>query len=258
MPTCFVIQPFDSGKFDKRYVDIYRPALEQAGLEPYRVDGDPSIQVTIDAIEDGIRTAAMCMADITTDNPNVWYELGFSLAIGRDVIIVCSDERKSRYPFDIQHRNIVQYGTGSPSDYEDLQRKITDRAQALLKKSEALRIIESERVAPQDGLSQIELIVLAVAAGSTSFPGEPTPAYSLKKDAESSGLTRVGYGVAIARLQKRGFVAAVWGEDEYGERMVRTVTLTDSAWSWMATNERLFTLSKDESRDDDFLEDIPF
>jgi hypothetical protein len=43
MTTCFVIQPFDSGKYDKRYADVYRPAIVDAGLEPYRVDKDPSV-----------------------------------------------------------------------------------------------------------------------------------------------------------------------------------------------------------------------
>jgi len=37
MPNCFMIQPFDSGKFDKRFDDVYVPAIEAAGLEAYRV-----------------------------------------------------------------------------------------------------------------------------------------------------------------------------------------------------------------------------
>jgi nucleoside 2-deoxyribosyltransferase len=102
METCFVIQPFDGGKYDKRFEDIFRPAIEAAGLEAYRVDRDPSVEVPIDSIEEGIRNAAVCLADITADNPNVWYELGYSFARGRPVIMVCSDERR-KYPFDIQH-----------------------------------------------------------------------------------------------------------------------------------------------------------
>jgi len=78
MPTCFVIQPFDSaGKFDKRYKETFVPAIVAAGLEPYRVDQDARADVLITSIEDGIRSAAsaaVCLADITTDNPNVWYE----------------------------------------------------------------------------------------------------------------------------------------------------------------------------------------
>src|SRR5580698_6596110 len=93
MPTCFVIQPFDADKFDKRFEEVFSPAIQAAGLDPYRVDRDPSVDVPIDAIESGIRGAAVCLADITTDNPNVWYELGFAFAAGRPVVMVCSQER---------------------------------------------------------------------------------------------------------------------------------------------------------------------
>lgn len=92
MATCFVIQPFDSGKFDKRYDDVYKPAIEAAGLEAYRVDRDPKVEIPIEAIEDGIRNAAICLADITADNPNVWYELGYTFAADRPVVMVCSEE----------------------------------------------------------------------------------------------------------------------------------------------------------------------
>ena len=57
-------------------------ALEDAGLEPYRVDQDPSTEKIIETIEDQIRKATLCLADITTDNPNVWYELGYAFAVG--------------------------------------------------------------------------------------------------------------------------------------------------------------------------------
>jgi hypothetical protein len=45
MPRCFVIQPFDKGPYDKRYKDVQVPAITDAGLEPYRVDEDPSVTV---------------------------------------------------------------------------------------------------------------------------------------------------------------------------------------------------------------------
>src|SRR5688500_17614708 len=109
MPRCFVIQPFDLGKFDKRYNDICRPAIEAAGLEPYRVDQDPATSIPIEDIEAGIRGAAICFADITLDNPNVWFELGFAIAERKPIVLVCSDERHTRFPFDIQHRTVTRY-----------------------------------------------------------------------------------------------------------------------------------------------------
>ena len=150
MPICFVIQPFDAGKFDKRFDDVYKPAIEAAGLDAYRVDRDPAVDVPIEAIEQGIRNATVCLADITTDNPNVWYELGFAFAAGKPVIMVCSKERPDkRYPFDIQHRTIIPYGADAPSDFDVLKNSLTDRIQAVLNKGAALRKSSSKSKYPQ-------------------------------------------------------------------------------------------------------------
>ncbi len=202
MAMCFVIQPFDSGKFDKRFDGVYKPAIEAAGLEAYRVDRDPKVEIPIEAIEDGIRNAAICLADITTDNPNVWYELGYAFAADRPVVMVCSEERTTRkYPFDIQHRTVINYKSEAPSDFNKLRNDVTDRIKALLNKTEALRqIVESEQVAPTQGLSQPELMVLAVLAGETALPATSTSVWSLKNDVERSGLTPIAFSLGFRRL----------------------------------------------------------
>src|ERR1700737_279766 len=99
MIRCFVIQPFDSGPFDQRFDEVVAPAIRKAHLEPYRVDRDPAANVPIDPIEAGIREATACVADITTDNPNVWFELGFAFACERPVVIICAATRTTRFPF---------------------------------------------------------------------------------------------------------------------------------------------------------------
>jgi hypothetical protein len=40
---CFVIQPFDE-RNNKRYKSVIEPAIKTAGLTPYRVDMDKSVQ----------------------------------------------------------------------------------------------------------------------------------------------------------------------------------------------------------------------
>src|SRR5664279_2210754 len=120
MATCFIIQPFDDGPYDKRFDDVLKPAVEAAGLEPYRVDRDPRVSVPIEHIESGIRNADACLADITTDNPNVWFELGFAIASQKEVVLICAANKRQRFPFDIQHRNVITYSTESASDFEDL------------------------------------------------------------------------------------------------------------------------------------------
>ncbi|MCX6602796.1 MAG: hypothetical protein NTV52_04305 [Acidobacteria bacterium] len=55
---CCVFQPFDNGlAFDKRFDSIIAPALEAAGLEPYRVDRDPSVTIPMDALHEEIQSA---------------------------------------------------------------------------------------------------------------------------------------------------------------------------------------------------------
>ena len=258
MPTCFVIQPFDS-KFDKRYDDIFRPALEKAALNAYRVDRDPSVEVPIDAIEESIRNATICLADITTDNPNVWYELGYALAANRSVILVCSDERtKGKFPFDIQHRTVIQYGSESSSDFEALGEEITKRAEALIRKNVATRrIMENEPLAAQEGLSQIEILVLAIAAAETVVVSDSVSAFQLKRDAERSGLTAVGFALALRRLQRRGFVKVIQETDHDGSEY-QAIVLEDDSWTWIDDHESLFSLTKGENEPSDFDDDIPF
>jgi len=134
MSTCFVMQPFDGDVYDKRYETVFAPAIKAANLEPYRVDHDPSVSVPIASIEKGIRSAQLCFAEITMDNPNVWFELGFAIAAEKDVVMVCSEERKTNFPFDVQHRTIITYRTGAPQDFDELRGKITTRIKALLAK----------------------------------------------------------------------------------------------------------------------------
>ncbi|MGD0540930.1 MAG: hypothetical protein ABSB33_05375 [Tepidisphaeraceae bacterium] len=129
---CFVMQPFDGKKFDRRFKDIFEPAIKAAGMEPYRVDRDPSVDIPIAQIEKGIGESLACFAEITTDNPNVWYELGYATASGKPTCLVCSTERKTDFPFDVRHRGIIKYDVGSPSDFHRLRRQITSRLKAVL------------------------------------------------------------------------------------------------------------------------------
>ena len=131
MSRCFVIQPFDSGKFDKRYVDVFVPAIEAAKLKPYRVDKDASINDLLDGIRTGIGDSLAFLADITTDNPNVWYELGYAMCMNVPFCVCCSEERTTNFPFDVSHLNIIKYKVGSSSDFTELGAKISERLKAV-------------------------------------------------------------------------------------------------------------------------------
>jgi hypothetical protein len=257
METCFVIQPFDTGRYDKLYTDVYAPAIEAAGYSPYRVDQDPSVSVPIDSIETGIKSAVVCLADITEDNPNVWYELGFAFASNRPVVMICAENRQGRkFPFDIQHRSIILYKPDSLSDFEKLKKTITTRMRAIVERDEALQLMsESEAVAPIAGLSAPEIMLLALLGGGLTH-NSTIGAWSLKNDADRAGLTSVGVNLAVRRLLAKRFIEEVTEHEEHNGEAYAAYKLLDRAWEWIDANETRLVLHR--SGKDDLDDSFPF
>jgi hypothetical protein len=246
MPRCFSIQPFDGGKFDKRFDEVYKPAIVAAGLEPYRVDRDPGVSIPIDTIEQGIRDSIICLADVTEDNPNVWFELGYAIACNKEVVLVCSNERTTKFPFDIQHRTIIRYGTGSPSDFQNLSRQITEKIAAYLKKLESLEksVTEIKKVTSSDGLSQHEMVALATIVADIKHPDDTCSVVWIKRDMETNGYTYLAASIAIKSLAKKGLVSVETVSDARIEEEYAGCKITESGWEWVLENQLKFNLVK--------------
>ena len=75
MPQCFVIQPFDY-KFNKRFDDVYKVAIEAADLTPYRVDQDPSVTIPIESIEHGIKNSIICLGPVSKNSLDIMVRCG--------------------------------------------------------------------------------------------------------------------------------------------------------------------------------------
>ncbi|NUA32234.1 hypothetical protein [Cupriavidus basilensis] len=243
MPTCFVIQPFND-TYNKRFDSLYKPAIEAAGMVAYRVDQDPSATALVESIEKNIKRAAVCLADISEDNPNVWYELGFAYAAGRPVGMACSDERDkkgNRFPFDIQHRAIVTYKTEAPQDFQAFQERLTARLKAMLEQGETLEeIAEQSNVADADGLSSQELNVLGVTASSMFQDDSPTSLWAVKNDCERAGLNNLGFNIGLRRLKAKEFVETVQMSDEQNYEPYPGIQVTEIGWQWIEANESKF------------------
>ncbi|MBM4046059.1 MAG: hypothetical protein FJ279_13160 [Planctomycetes bacterium] len=246
MSTCFVIQPFDAGPYDKRYDDVIAPAIEAAGLQPYRVDRDPSASIPIEKIESGIRAASLCLADITEDNPNVWFELGYAISARTDVILICSAHRVKTFPFDVQHRNIVRYSTESSRDFEVLKQRISERIKALLSKQEKLSAFRaSSPVANVAGLAQHEIVALVAIAQNLDTPSGSVSTYLIRQDMEKAGFTKVATTLALVSLLRNGLVHSVVERNYDGEDYTAYV-LDDSGMEWLLKNQDRFVLRQTE------------
>lgn len=242
---CFVMQPFDGGKFDKRFEEIFKPAIVAASLEPYRVDKDPAVSIPIADIERGIKDSLICFAEITEDNPNVWFELGYAIASNKEVVLVCSKERTTKFPFDVQHRTIIHYGTSSPSDYTSLGTEITNKLEAFLRKQENLpaSVSEIKKVTSSDGLEQHEIVALAVLTASLGHPTDYSTIYQVKRDMEGSGYTNVAAVLALkSLLQQEYIVEQELTDPDDGERYFG-YSLSEKGWKWVLANKSKFNLT---------------
>jgi nucleoside 2-deoxyribosyltransferase len=261
MATCFVIQPFDrGGPYDKRYRDVLKPAIEDADLTAYRVDEDPGTTVLIEDIEKGIRDSEICLADITTNNPNIWYEVGFAIANGKPVVLICADPRIDPFPFDIRHRHIVNYKLHSSSDFENLRAEVRARLKAQAKKVEALQTAATmSEMETTGGLSSHEMAALVTIMSERSTPGEGLAPYLLKDKMRNSGYTAIAVGLALESLFRKGMIEYFQEEDSNGYSYTAS-RLTDKGIGWLLANQGRFRMRRDEGSPSPELtdEDIPF
>jgi hypothetical protein len=245
MPTCFVMQPFDGGPFDQRYTEVYANAIRDAGLDPYRVDQDPKVSIPIQEIESGIRQSQICLAEITLDNPNVWFELGYAIACKKEVVLICSDARVTKFPFDVQHRTIIKYKTGSPSDFDELKANITAKLKAFISKTETLANVTeiSQLAAPNEGFAEHEVVALAAVAQNLYHEDDHAAMHQIHRDMEASGYTRVAATFAIKVLLNKSFLSSNTYQDSDGDQYYG-YSLTEKGWGWVLTNQDRFALQK--------------
>lgn len=251
------MQPFDGGVFDKRYDDVFAPGIREAGLEPYRVDRDPGVSIPIDDIETGIRNAELCLAEITTDNPNVRFELGFAIAVPKEVVLVCSEDRKSRFPFDVQHRNIINYKTEAPQDFDELRRKITARIQAIQKKQNEIgRVSTASPLKETEGLSQHEMVALVTVMQNSFISTGGISGWRIREDMNGAGFTDIAISLALKALAQKAMISSDVEYDQNGDAY-SVYSTTRQGDEWLIQNQEQLVLKREPSRSSDG-ENIPF
>jgi nucleoside 2-deoxyribosyltransferase len=239
---CCVFQPFDKGALDKRYEDTVAPAIVAAELEPYRVDRDDGAAIPVDTLHDEIRAATICLADVTTRNPNVMYEVGYAIASGKDVVLICSTQQATNYPFDIQHRGIIQYALDSASDFDHLKNAITSRIKSLLKKQAATQeIVSVSPLKSTHGLQPNEVAALALVMANVDSSRDSVSTGTIKQDMQKAGYTRLATQLALTRLARMQFVEATEDADYNGNPFV-CYRMLEEGENWLLENQEKLEL----------------
>lgn len=121
-PFVFTLMPFHND-FDDIYKLGIKETCEKAGTYCERVDEQIYEESMLERIYNQINKADIIVADLTTKNPNVFYELGYAHALNKRVILIIQDI--SEVPFDLKHHPFIVYGKSIQTLQKELKRKLT-------------------------------------------------------------------------------------------------------------------------------------
>lgn len=113
LKTCFIICPIGKENTDIRknsdlfFKYIIQPVVEKFNYDPIRADHmNESGMITFQII-DKIITSHLVIADLTNNNPNVFYELAVRHATKKPCILMKTEGQET--PFDIKDMRIISY-----------------------------------------------------------------------------------------------------------------------------------------------------
>jgi tetratricopeptide (TPR) repeat protein len=147
-PLCFVLMPFGKKPdaagmmvdFDAVYHDLIAPAIEEAGLEALRADEEMTGGIIHKPMFERLILCEYAVADLTTANANVFYELGLRHAV-RSWSTVLIFSENSRLPFDVALLRALPYGLNADGVPKD---PLKD------KKAISARLVEARQAATDD------------------------------------------------------------------------------------------------------------
>jgi hypothetical protein len=106
-PKCFIIMPFGRQDLEELYAEFLLPALNECELECQRGDDIFGSNVIMEDIRTAISSADLIVADLTGQNPNVFYEVGIAHTLGKPVLLLSMSMED--IPFDLRHRRVLPY-----------------------------------------------------------------------------------------------------------------------------------------------------
>jgi uncharacterized protein DUF4071 len=145
-PLCFVLMPFGRKAgpggltidFDAVYSHLIAPAIEKAELEPVRADEEQAGGIIHKPMFERLVLCEFAVADLTTANANVFYELGLRHAVKPFSTTLIFAANSGALPFDVAPLRGLPYTLGAdgkplrPADDSEalVQRLIGARAGA--------------------------------------------------------------------------------------------------------------------------------
>ncbi|MEK6225406.1 MAG: hypothetical protein AABM40_03835 [Chloroflexota bacterium] len=200
--TCFVMTPY-GGYFDSYFNEIIRPAIESAGLEPTRADDLFRSSEIVKDIWSFVRSSTVLLADLSSKNPNVLYELGLAHAAGKPVVLI--SQSIDDVPFDLRALRVLVYELARPDWARDLKKRIKAGlldAMANAELAVPATFLRERKVEGQVKVSKIDKRVLEIQQRVAALEAQPR-AYGVASN--------VGYNTHVIPVSSHSHIGVAGG-----------------------------------------------
>lgn len=138
---CFVVMPYGSKPFpdgsgrrydfEKVWRVLITRAVREAGMAPVRSDQRMTSGIVHSEMFRDLRDRDVVLADLSLDNPNVFYELGVRHVMSAGgTVLIC--RRDAKLPFDVGLSRVIFYDfDGQSFDWEEVERAVKELSLAL-------------------------------------------------------------------------------------------------------------------------------
>jgi MAP3K TRAFs-binding domain len=160
-PLCFVLMPFGKKPdpaggapidFDRIYNAALLPGIKDAGMIPIRADEEKLGGIIHQTMYERLLVCDFAVADLTTSNANVLYELGIRHA-ARPYTTLTVYAAKKPLPFDVTLLRTQEYKLGRRNSFPDTNAK-------LLRQQVRTRLRELSRLAQDESATDSPLFQL--------------------------------------------------------------------------------------------------
>ncbi len=100
----------DQNHWHEVYDGLISPAIQEAGMLPVRDDKDTGSRLIVEHILSKVEAADLVLCDLSSHNPNVFLELGWTLRADRPYVLIKDDlteynfDLRTQFTFDYSHR----------------------------------------------------------------------------------------------------------------------------------------------------------
>lgn len=108
-PIAFIVMQFSS-PYNEVYSDVIKKLCEESRIDAVRADEIYGPGIIIKDVVDRIAKSQIVIADISPTNPNVYFEVGYALALGKPIILLAQRRGpEAPLPFDLSAFRVLFY-----------------------------------------------------------------------------------------------------------------------------------------------------